>query len=315
MKRSILSFILLFITISFFAQDPHFSQYQSTRGELNPAVTGIDSTLAISTSYRLQLPNIGGSYSTFHFSADKYFRFLRGGLGINFLNDKEGNGAITTTRIELIYAPHFELFKHKIVFQPAFGMAYFQKTLDWSKLNFGDMIDERRGFVYQTQEVPGTSKKQNIDLSAGLFIYSSKYYGGIAVHHINQPDEGFIGPSRLPLKITLHTGANLSFRKDEKKYFILSPNLLFIKQQDFQEYMPGIKVKYKWAVLGINYRNEDAFIVNTGVQFRLFKLEYSYDYTVSKLTNKATGGSHEIQMTWFLKSHKKFFAGKTIRMI
>lgn len=315
MKRSVLFFILFSTCVSYFAQDPHFSQYQNTRSYLNPAMVGTDSTLTLSTGYRLQWPGISGSYSTFHFSLDNYFRFLKGGLGIDYLHDVAGMGAFTTTRVDINYAPHIELFNHKLVLQPAIGLAYFQKSIDWTKLTFGDMIDERRGFVYNTNEVPGQNKKSNIDLSAGIFIYSSKFYGGIAVHHINQPDEGLIGPSKLPLKITLHTGANLTFKKDKNHNFILSPNLLYMQQQDFWELAPGVNAKYKWVVLGINYRNQDVFIVNAGIQFWLFKLEYSYDYTVSKLTNKATGGSHEIQMLWFIKSHKKPCSFKTIRLI
>ena len=31
---------------------------------------------------------------------------------------------------------------------------WFQKFLDWDKLTFGDMIDPRRGFIYQTGDVP-----------------------------------------------------------------------------------------------------------------------------------------------------------------
>lgn len=314
MKRSGLFFILLYTSIFSFAQDPHFSQYQNTRSYLNPAMVGTDSSLVLSAGYRLQWPNAAGPYSTFHFSADNYFRFLRGGLGLNFLHDNEGNGTITTTRFELNYAPHIELFKHKLSVQPAIGIAYFQKEINWEKLVFVDEIDARRGFVYDTQEVPGTTKKSNLDLSAGIFIYSSKYYGGIAIHHINQPDEGFVGPSKLPIKTTLHVGANLSFKKDIKHKFIFSPNLLYLHQQDFQELLAGINLKLKWIVLGASYRNQDAFIINAGIQFRLFKLAYSYDNTVSSLKN-ITRGCHEAQMIWFIKSHKKVCDFKTIRMI
>jgi len=312
MKQLILSFAFLFSSIFLIAQDPHFSQYNTSRIYTNPAFTGTDSTLVLATGYRMQWPNIDGGYKTFYFSADQYVRFLRGGFGINIMNDNAGNGTLITTRIDINYAPHFELFNHKLAIQPAISIGLFKKTIDWSKLTFGDQIDPQTGFVYNTNELQRQSGKYGIDFSAGLLVYSNKFYGGLAAHHLTQPDEGLRGISILPMRITMHTGANLRFNT---KNLTLSPNILFMKQVDSQILLPGVSAKYKWAVLGLSYRNQDAFIVNAGFQNRFLKIAYSYDYTVSKLTNKATGGTHEIQLAWFLHYQKKVCRIKTIRLI
>ncbi|MES2592309.1 MAG: PorP/SprF family type IX secretion system membrane protein [Bacteroidota bacterium] len=292
------------------AQDAHFSQYNASRIYTNPAFAGTDSTLVLSKAYRLQWPNINGAYRTFYISADQYVRFLRGGLGFTYLNDNAGGGALITNAIEINYAPHFEFFDHKMVIQPAIGFGYIQKKLDWSKLTFGDMIDARRGFTSNSNEIPSSSNKSNMDISAGLLIYTTRFYGGIAAHHLTQPDEGFLGPSQLPRKITVHAGANLNF-----KNFLFSPNILIMKQKMFQMVLPGITAKYKWAVLALSYRNGDAFIINPGFQNRFLKIGYSYDFTTSKLTNEITGGTHELQLTWFLHYQKKINSIKTLRLI
>ena len=70
---------------------------------------------------------------------------------------------------------------------------FFQKSLDRTKLNFGDMIDARRGFVWNTNEQIPSQTKTNLDFSAGLLGYSKKYFVGLAVHHITQPEEGLQG--------------------------------------------------------------------------------------------------------------------------
>ncbi len=312
MKHLIFSVSLLFSWTFLVAQNAQFSQYNTSRTYTNPAFTGTDSTLVISTGDRMQWTKIDGGYKTFYFSADQYVHFLRGGLGINYLNDNEGNGTIITSRIDINFASHFELFKHKLVVQPAISTAYFQKKINWGKLTFGDMIDERRGFVYNTNEVQKLGSRSGIDFSAGLLVYSTDFYGGIAAHHFTEPNEGFLGNGKLPLKLTFHTGANLRFNT---KNFILSPNILLMKQQDFQMLLPGVGVKYKWAVVGVSYRSQDAFIINAGFQNRFLKIAYSYDYTVSSLTNKATGGSHEIQLVWFFHYQKKVCKIKTLRLI
>lgn len=295
------------------AQDAHFSQYNHSKSYTNPAFTGSDSTLNISTAYRIQWPNItGGGYKTFYFSADNYYRWLRGGLGLNYINDNEINGIFIKQRIDFNYAPHFELFKHKLTIQAGLQLSYFQNKVDWSKLVWGDMIDERRGFVYNTTEVRGQGKKRNMDISTGILLYSNHFYGGIAVHHLTQPDEGVMGPSKLPIKYTIHTGANLNFSTPS---LTLSPNFLFMKQNFSAMLLPGISAKYKMFALGISYRNQDACIATVGFQSSFLKIAYSYDYTVSKLTNKSTGGSHEMQVTWFIRYRKKVCGIKTLRLI
>jgi type IX secretion system PorP/SprF family membrane protein len=176
-----------------------------------------------------------------------------------------------------------------------FQATYFQKSIDWSKLTFGDMIDERRGFVYNTNEVPGQSKKANIDLSAGLLGYSKRYFFGFAAHHLTQPDEGLIGTSKLPMKFTVHAGAVLPVGEKGNQTTI-SPNVLYQKQQDFQQLNLGVYVNRGSIVGGLWYRNQDSFIALIGFTQHYFKVGYSYDVTVSKLTN-ATAGSHEISFS------------------
>ncbi len=313
MKYLISLYALLFSNIFLFAQDPHFSQYNNSRIYTNPAFAGTDSSLVLASGYRIQWPQINGGFKTFCFSADQNVNFLGGGVGIIIMNDNAGNGALVTNRIDISYACHLELFKHKLAMQLASSIGLFQKSIDWSKLTFGDQIDERRGFVYNTNEYQGLSSKSNIDFSFGLLVYNNNFYGGFSAHHLTEPDEGLLGgPSKLPLKLTVHAGANLSFGK---KNIILSPNILIMRQQDFQMFLAGVNLKYKWAVMGINYRNQDAFIINAGYENRFLKITYSYDYTVSQLSNKTTGGSHEIQLSWFLHYQRKACRINTIRMI
>ncbi|HEY0029324.1 MAG TPA: PorP/SprF family type IX secretion system membrane protein [Bacteroidia bacterium] len=308
---------LLFGIFSFltaFTQDAHFSQYNNSRLYTNPAFTGSDSTLNIAMNYRLQWPKID-PYQSLCFSADKYIHALRGGLGLNYLYDYQMQGAFIKTRVDLNYAPHFELFHHKLVLQPGIQVSYFQNKIDFSKLTFGDQIDDRRGFIYNTNEMSGQSTKSGIDFSAGLLLYSDRYFGGVAFHHLSQPDEGVIGVSKLPLKITAHAGANLGFSRDSARKLIFSPTLLYIQQGDFSMLLPGITVKYKLISVGLSYRAHDAFITTLAFQNRFLRIGYSYDYTTSQLGIKNTGGTHELGLTWFINVKSKHHLSQTLRLI
>jgi type IX secretion system PorP/SprF family membrane protein len=186
--------------------------------------------------------------------------------------------------------------------------AYYQKYLDWSKLTFGDMIDPRRGFIYQTGDVPrGNGRRGFFDVSAGMVGFSKNFYFGAAFHHLNRPDESLIlGESRRPIKITGHIGANiiLGQRGRYSSTTFLSPNIIYQNQNGFQQLNVGAYLKYESFTIGAWYRNKDAFILLVGINTDKYRIGYSYDLTVSQLGNGVSGGAHEVSLGINLKCKK-----------
>jgi type IX secretion system PorP/SprF family membrane protein len=323
MKKYLILFLLLLQNIFLFSQDVSFSQFNASRLYLNPANTDTDSTLVLSTGARIQWPKLDNPYQSFYVSADNYYHFLRAGLGFNYLYCFENGGAFTKKRYEFNYAPHITLFHKRAVLKLGFQAALIQYAIDWSKLTFGDQIDERMGFVYNTREVPGRSVISNLDLTQGFLIYSNHYYGGFVASHVTQPDVGLISTSRLPVKFSFYTGANLNFNSDSAHRWVLSPSVLLINQggtgdDDFINYtivMPNITVKYRWVSAGVGFRSNNAYVITAGFQNRFLRVGYSYDYTAYGLENQTTGGAHELHLTWYACYCKKANKIKTLRLI
>lgn len=289
--------ILLFLFTcsgNLFAQDPEFTQFYANPLYLNPALAGTGRCPRVNLNYRNQWPGISGTYVTYSVSIDRHIDAFNGGLGLLVTNDKAGQGTLTTTNVSGIYSYLLNVTRQ---FSLKFGVqaTYFQKSIDWSKLTFGDMIDERRGFVYNTNEQQRLQNKSNVDFSAGILGYSKRYFFGFAAHHLTQPDEGLLGISKLPMKLTGHAGASLPIG-DKGSQTSISPNVLYQQQQDFRQLNLGLYVNKGPVVAGLWYRNQDSFIAVIGFQQHFFKVGYSYDVTVSKLTN-ATAGSHELSFS------------------
>jgi type IX secretion system PorP/SprF family membrane protein len=274
------------------AQDPQFTQFYANPLYLNPAFAGTARCPRICMNYRNQWPNLSGTYVTYSASYDQHIDAISGGLGLIVTQDDQAHGTLKTTNVNLIYSYLLPVTRE---FSIKFGLqaGFFQKALDKSKLNFGDMIDARRGFVWNTNEVIPSTNKSNLDFGGGILGYSKRYFIGAAFHHITQPDEGLQGPSKLPLKITGHAGAVIPLEKGGDSY--ISPNVLFMQQQNFTQLNLGLYFVRGSFVGGLWYRNSDAFIVLIGLQTDHFKVGYSYDVTVSKLSSN-TAGSHEISM-------------------
>ena len=201
--RYIILFIILELKI--FAQDPIFTNTNQSLIHLNPSFAGSNGFLRYQSNTRSQWYNLSGSYLTYYNSVDVYIKPTNGGMALTYTRDDQAKGTLITDRLDLTYAQHFNLFEKKLKIIPSLQISCFQKALDNSKLNFGDQIDPRRGFAWS--QTPSTSvvKKINMDLSAGLIINYKHFYIGTSVFHITQPDEGVLGPSRLPYRLSMFT--------------------------------------------------------------------------------------------------------------
>jgi len=150
-KIIIAVFIFLIITNPASAQDPAFSQFYANPLHLNPAFAGTNDCPRINLNFRDQWPGIGRTYVTTSVSWDQHIRGIAGGLGIIVMQDRAGIGNLNTTHASLSYSYRLKV-NHSFGMQLALEASYRQINLDWSKLTFGDMIDDQLGFIYPTQE-------------------------------------------------------------------------------------------------------------------------------------------------------------------
>jgi len=291
-----LAVVCLFVAASELkAQDPEFSQFYANQIYLNPALAGNSYCPRVSAGYRLQWPNIYGTYSTVGVSIDRYVHSIKGGIGLMIMQDRAASGTLNTTGIEAVYAPHIQINRH-IGISFAIQTGWWQKAVNWSKLTFGDQIDPTDGFVNATQEVrPDQTSAGNFDLAAGMVVSTDHLFIGGAVHHILEQNESLLGgTSKLPMKITVHGGGNIPIGDRSNNTFI-SPNFMYRQQGDFKQFNIGMYFKKQTIVGGLWYRGKDAFIMLLGVEAGQFRIGYSYDVTISKLTN-STAGAHEVSL-------------------
>lgn len=303
MKRIILV-VTIILAIGVFkdtyAQDPIFSQFYGNPIYLNPALAGAKVCPRVTMNYRNQWPGLDGTvYATYSASYDQYFKAISGGAAILAYHDIAGPGQLTTDQVSGVYNYNLNASRNLDINFAVQG-TWFQKKIDWTQLTFGDQIDRRKGFVYDTKEVPITGNKSGWDFTSGFFAYSKKlasknsFYAGAVVHHITEPNEGLLTISNLPMKITGHGGAKFPIG-NHKDDVSISPNFLYQKQANYNQVNLGVFLQKGAFVSGLWYRNKDAFILIVGVESDNFKIGYSYDITVSKLTNK-TAGAHELSM-------------------
>jgi type IX secretion system PorP/SprF family membrane protein len=298
-----------------FAQDIHFSQYNSSPLALNPALAGMNNCdYRVYANFRTQWMTVssGNTYRTFAGGADmsigkitKYNSFA--GLGISFVSDQAGDINFNTNRVDISFAYHFML-NRKGTMQISAGLqgAFNMRSINPSKATFDSQYDPNTGVADPngTRESFGRSKVIFGDAGLGL-LYSAivknntNIYFGFGLNHVNQPKISFYpngqdatttGGERLFMKITLHGGAAIPAGD---RVFIM-PNFLVLLQGPSYEFNVGCNVKTILGAstrtsttalhFGVQYRGTlDAVIVNTRFDIKGFSCGLSYDINVSKL--------------------------------
>lgn len=298
--KNFISF-LMFMAFSFvgLSQDLEFTQFYANPLYLNPAFAGSHGCPRVSMNYRDQWPGLSGSYVSYSAGYDQYISSISGGIGVLLVNDVQAK-TISTTSGSLIYSYHTELNRKWTLLFGA-KTTWVQKSLDWSKLTFGDMIDPRKGFVYTSGDKPSNGNSNGFfDISSGFVVFSKSFNLGVAANHLTQPNESMIGSQEdpLPMRFTGHASANIPVGKTSKytSSTTIMPSVIYTYQNGFSQLNIGTYVKYSNMTFGAWYRSLDAFILTIGVNTGTFRVGYSYDVTASKLNNGVSGGSHEVSL-------------------
>ena len=307
--------ILMGASQSMYGQAVEMSQYWSAPLHVNPALAGISYGPRVSASYRNQWPGLGdgfnGGFVTYMVGVDGYIPKAHSGLGILYTGDYIAGGLLSSNKLTLSYALQIKLSK-KVGMRIGLEGSFIQQHINWTGLQFYDMIDPYTGF-YNTQLQPNPTQEQapqkldsyHGDAGAGILFFSDKVYGGFAIRNIFLPNESFYASSKAsaPFRMVAHFGSNFDLRhKRNYKYNIfLSPNVLIANQGKDVQFnaglMAGVSVIYFGTWFRYAFKNPDAFIMLVGFKKGKFRFGYSYDLTVSRLAGR-TGGSHELSLVF-----------------
>lgn len=313
MKKLLL--ILFFLPALSQAQDPQFSQYYSAPLLLNPAMAGATDCYRVGLNARTQWIGLpGGAFNTASFFIDMNYPDYRSGFGLVALHDQIGTPRLSSNELSGFYS--FLVPVSKMVnFRLGLQGTYVSRSLDYSRLIFEDQFS---GIVVTnpatTDPIHNYTTTRYGDFSTGALMFGEdKYWLGLAIHHLFQPEQGFYYSSHLPIKFSLHGGWNFykknryRYRHQEKAKII--PTFNYKAQDKFDQLDLGIYYIDDPFMIGAWYRgipikkdqniyNRDAIDIQIGIRHNDFAFTYSYDFTISRLNIKNTHGSHEISLVY-----------------
>lgn len=78
----------------------------------------------------------------------------------------------------------------------------------------------------------------------------------------------------------------------------LKPAVIYQNQSNFNTALFTLTAKYKFINMTVGIRNDDAMIFGGGVGFNRIRLQYTYDLTISSLSDANLGDAHEIGLVF-----------------
>ncbi|MDG5491178.1 type IX secretion system membrane protein PorP/SprF [Psychroserpens sp. SPM9] len=282
-------------------QDPQYTQYMYNMNVVNPAYAGSKENLAIGLLYRTQWVNINDAPKTATLSVHSPIS-KNVGLGLSVISDKIG-----PVEENNVYADFSYTLKLGGDHRLAFGLKA-GATIQ----NIGLFSDIGNGFVNDMNDEAFSENSNNthLNLGAGFFYYTKKYYVSFAIPNML---------NNTYLDIT-NNGQEFTYGSDVQHYF-LSGGYVFNLSEN-TKFKPSFMLKSAFEAptsldvsgnflfnerfeLGATYRLDDAigamanFAVSPGI-----RIGYAYDYITSELS-AATSSSHEVFLLFDLNFPKK----------
>lgn len=330
-KLSLILGCILLMHKTVTAQDPQYSQFYAAPLYLNPAFAGSTNQARFGINYRNQWPAIDANFTTISAYFDTYIEDKNSGVGVMLTRDREGILGLQSISLAAQYAYNLSL-TDGLSFRPGVQIALYQRSVNFDKLTFGDQFDPATGDVVNpvSAEALNGGNKFFPDLSFGGLFYTPRAWLGIAAHHITQPNQSLLGEeSKLPMKISAHTGIKFHFRPGVVGSGIyarpsersIAPALQYRHQGEFDQMDIGTYLTMEPLIVGLWYRgvpfkkvngfsNNESIVLLVGFTKKgakdILNIGYSYDYTISKL-GSGSGGAHEFSLvySWSTRDPRK----------
>lgn len=310
--------------VAIYAQDIHWSQFQSSPLNLNPSLSGFfNGDYRFVLNHRNQWKSVTTPYNTFSGSFDMVLNSnaasrnrYSGGLMIN--SDKAGDSELGLLQAALSFGVLRAVGSDSIHFvSVGFQAGYVLRSINYSGLTFdeqynGDAFDPNSG---NNENFSGDNHGY-ADIGAGIswLVKTSDRFkagAGFSVQHINRPKDSFYDENS---KMFPHLQADIKADFPVAGKLDLVPSVIYMKQGSFTELTGGTSLRirlndkpgktYAFYVGGW-LRKSDAMIASAGIDYNNLNVGVSYDFNTSDLervSNKK--GGYELSLIYIIRKVK-----------
>ena len=329
--------LCLLLQTSIQGQDAHFSQFNFTPLQVNPANAGdFNGCYRIHSTYRNQWNSVTTPYTTYLISFDEPIRTKsysenKFGIGVILMNDQFSTKGFNHFMANIALSAHRYVDHdkdHKISGSLQLGFA--QKSLNISDFSFLSQYDKDQSFDLSLPNGEPISSTSIFypDVGIGtIYHYNApstiKFKFGVAIHHLFRPKEQFLNQGEHRINRRYNISGKLIYPLEEK--IDIRPSILYMKQGSSNSVVIGSDFLYRFFMednlkrighLGLWYRSGDALIVAGGFNYNGHLMAIAYDLNISSLSNvSGYNGGFEITYRHLLKCFPRIPVDFTIPCI
>ncbi len=271
---------LLCITVTETAlcQDTGYGPGYQTMLMNNPAITGNSGTGILKMSYLNFYPGHSYNFHSVYSSYDSYFPEIHGGAGI-YLSDDYLGGIVNDVRGGLSYSYFMQADKNLYI-NAGLSASFFHRGFNFDDAVLPDQIDPLGGISGQSSEILSNDGRTLFDIGTGMVFISGRYFGGLSVLHLTQPDIGSSksSDSKLKRRYFFHLAAD--YEVNRINHINLRPLLSLELQGKYFSAGAGAVVETRHisgssVILLNNYGNFD---IQAGFSVKREQLTIFYNY-------------------------------------
>jgi type IX secretion system PorP/SprF family membrane protein len=305
-------FWLIVITGSLYAvktwaqSDTQFNQYFTAMGYYNPAYAGKTGELNATVLYNVQwLGMSGNTPTTMLVAADMPWKYGKSqhGLGVVVYNETLGLD-------KNMYASGQYAYKKKIgkgVLSIGLQAGLISAAFDGSSIYIPDSDDHESSEADEAMPA-AKADAMGMDLAAGVFYYTDKYYVGMGSTHLLEPKLNLDENTERIINRMYNLTAGYNIQTNNP-LLELQPSIFVqtnIQMVSTDVTLRGVYNKIYTGGLGGRVSDKgkvSAAILYFGMTIKDFRLGYAYEFPTSALI-KASSGSHELTASYRLKLDK-----------
>ncbi len=298
-----------------FAQDFHFSHYDANPLYLNPALTSEqimkddENAMQFNINYRDQSGNYNKGVGKNQSIASGLSLALnkRFSIGEYIINNRSVDGAFNTLNFmlsgayKIIDSENDKDSRHNL--SVGLQVGFMQKSFKPQNLVFDAQYSPSAADGFDESLANGENFENqsllNFDANMGVYYRTTfsdnkiSPFIGFSLYHITRPKESFYGEKNYtPMRINIHGGAYI--KAGEELTFL--PQFLYMNQAKANELNIGTLLFYKIKdtnyepLIGINWRNKNAVVMQFGLKTKsaIFRMSYDFNiYYLKKYNNRA----------------------------
>lgn len=319
MARNIWLIFLFLVSGRLFGQDIQFSQFYAAPLFLNPAFAGSAEMTRVGLNFRNQWPGLDRTFVSYSVYADHFIPEKNSGIGIIINGTRESLANLQNTEVGLLYSYRLQVGDGSFLHMGIQG-SFATRSASFDEVILSTQLDIDRGVVNPGggAAIPDDRQKSFADLSTGLLYYNKRAWLGFSAHHLTQPNISYLefDQDNLPIRYSAHgglkfylkSGAINDYFNNTEQQRTLSLAFNYKNQGQFDQLDIGMELFFEPLILGFWYRglpswkglpNNEALIGLVGFSLSSgLDIGYSYDFTISNLAWRNTGGAHEISMRY-----------------